>query len=83
MMKVSIIIITKSSPNLDINLLWSSLSVGCNIQFDQFRYTKHFLNALQNDNKDRIHHERKLQGFILSSILLRASSRTRSLWSKV
>ena len=41
------------------------------------------MNAVQNDNEDRIHHELKSQGFILSSIFLHASSRTRSLWPKV
>ena len=72
----------KLSPNSDINLLWSSSSVGCNIQYDQFRNTKQVLNAIQNDNKDRIHHELKSQDHILSSILLHASSRTRNLWSR-
>ena len=72
----------KSPPNSDINLLWSSSSVGCNIQYDQFRNTKQVLNAIQNDNEDRIHHELKSQGFILSSILLHASSRTRNHWSR-
>ena len=73
----------KLSPNQDINLLWSSSSVGCNIQYDQFRNTKQVLNAIQNDNEDRIHHQLKSQGFILSSILLHASTKTRNLWSKV
>ena len=73
----------KLSPNQDINLLWSSSSVGCNIQYDQFQNTKQVLNAIQNDNEDRIHHELKSQGFILSSILLHASTKTRNLWSKV
>ena len=41
----------KSSLNSDINLLWSSSSVGCNIQYDQFRNTKQVLNAIQNDKK--------------------------------
>ena len=45
----------KLSPNSDINLLWSSSSVGCNIQYDQFRNTKQVLNAIQNDKENRIH----------------------------
>ena len=73
----------KSSPNSDINALWSSSSIGCNIQYDQFRNTKQVLNAIQNDNEDRIRHDLKSQGFILTSILLHASSKTRGLWSKV
>ena len=73
----------KLSPKSDINFLWSSSSVSCNIQYDQFRNTKQVLNAIQNDNKDRIRHELKSKGFILSSIFLHASSNTRSLWSKV
>ena len=73
----------KSSPNSDMNALWSSSSIGCNIQYDQFRNTKQVLNAIQNDNEDRIRHDLKSQGFILTSILLHASSKTRGLWSKV
>ena len=73
----------KSSPNSDIQFLLSSSSVGCNIQYDQFHNTKQVLNAIQNDNEDLIRHELKSQGFILSSVLLHASSRTLSLWSKV
>ena len=73
----------QSSPNSDINALWSSSSIGCNIQYDQFRNTKQVLNAIQNDNEDRIRHDLKSQGFILTSILLHASSKTRGLWSKV
>ena len=73
----------KSSPNSDINALWSNSSIGCNIQYDQFRNTKQVLNAIQNDNEDRIHHDLKSQGFILTSILLHASSKTRGFWSKV
>ena len=73
----------KSSPNSDINALWSSSSIGCNMQHDQFRNTKQVLNTIPNDNEDRIHHDLTSQGFILTSILLHASSKTRGLWSKV
>ena len=65
----------KSSPNSDINALWSSSSIGCNIQYDQFPNTKQVLNAIQHDNEE--------QGFIITSILLHASSKTRDLWSTV
>ena len=44
----------KSSPSSDINLFWSSSSVGCDIQYEQFRNTKQVLNAIQSDNEDRI-----------------------------
>ena len=47
----------KSSSNSDINCLMSSSSVGCNIQYDQFRNTKHVLIAIQNDNEDSNHHD--------------------------
>ena len=73
----------KSSPNSDINALWFSSSIGCNIQYDQFRNTKQVLNAIQNDNEERIRHDLKSQGFIIISILLHASSKTRDLWSMV
>ena len=75
--------VLKSSPNSDINALWFSSSIGCNIQYDQFRNTKQVLNAIQHDNEERICHDLKSQGFIITSILLHASSKTRDLWSMV
>ena len=66
LMMIIIIIIV----NDDINALWSRTSSGCNIQYDQYRNTKQVLSAIQNDNEDRIHHELKSQGFVISSILL-------------
>ena len=73
----------KSSPNSDINVLWSSSSIGCNIQYDQFRNTKQVLNAIQHGNEERIRHDLKSRGFIITSILLQASSKTRDLLSTV
>ena len=73
----------KSSLNSAINFLWSSSSVNCNIQYDQFRITKQVFNTIENDDKDLNRHELKSQGFILSSIFHHASTNTRSLWSKV
>ena len=49
----------KSSPNSEINALWSRTSSGCNIQYDQYRNTKQVLNAVQTENEDRIRHELK------------------------
>ena len=73
----------KSSPNSKINVLWSLTSSGCNVQYDQYRNTKQVLNAVQTENEDRIRHELKSQGFIISSILLYGSKQTRCLWTKV
>ena len=73
----------KSSPNTDANALWFLIGSGCNIQFDQYRNTKQVLTAIRNDNEDRIRHELKSQGFILSSILLHGTKHTRHLWTKV
>ena len=73
----------KSSPNNDINALWSRTSSGCNIQYDQYRNSKQILAAVQNDHEDRIRHELKSQGFIISSILLYGSKQTSKLWTKV
>ena len=72
----------KSSPNSGINALWSLTSSGCNIQYDQYCNTKQVLNAVQTENEDRIRHDLKSQGFIISSILLYRSKQTRSLWTK-
>ena len=41
----------KSSPNNDINTLWSRTSSGCNIQYDQNRRTKQNLTAIQMTRK--------------------------------
>ena len=71
----------KSSPNSDINLLWTQASFGCNIQYDQCKNTKKVLAAIQKDNESRITHELKSQGFVISCILTHASSKLRSLWS--
>ena len=71
----------KSSPNLEINILGSQTSLGCNAQYDQHRDTKQVPNAVQKDNEMCIIHELKSQGFMGTSILTPASSRTRSLWS--
>ena len=71
------------SPNNDINALWFRTCSGCNIQYDQYRNTKPVLSAIQNDNEDRIHHELKSQGFVISSILLQGSKYTRKFWTKV
>ena len=72
----------KSSPNNDSNALWSRTSSGCNIQYDQYRNTKQVLAAVQNDHEDRIRHELKSQGFIISSILLYGGKQTSKLWSQ-
>ena len=72
----------KSSPSPEINTLWAQTSLGCNVQY-QYQNTKQALNAVQKDNEMRITHELKSQGFIISSILTHASSKTRSLWSTV
>ena len=71
----------KSSPNSDINLLWTQTSFGCNIQYDQYKNTKQVLAAIQKDNESRITHELKSEGFVISCILTHASSKLRSLWS--
>ena len=73
----------RSSPNSNMNTLWAQTSSGRNVQYDQYQNTKQVLAAVQKDNEVRITHELKSQGFIISSILTHASSRTRGLWSRV
>ena len=72
----------KSSPYNDSSALWSRTSSGCNIQYDQYRNNKQLLAAVQNAHEDRIRHELKSQGFIISSILLYGSKQTSKLLSK-
>ena len=73
----------KSSPNTEINSLWVESSFGCNIQYDHIQNTKQVLNAIQKDNENRIRRGLKSQVFSISSILIHASQKTRSLWSTV
>ena len=73
----------KSSPNLEINILWARTSLGCSVQYDEDQNTKQVLNAVKNDNKMHITHELKSQGFIITSILTHASSKTPSLRSTI
>ena len=73
----------KSSPNYDIVNLWEDTSHHTNIQYDQYKNTKHALKAIQSQHEDRIHHELMSQGFIISSILKYSFSNTTPLWSKV
>ena len=73
----------KSSPNYDIVNLWEDTSQHTNIQYDQYKNTKHALKAIQSQHEDRIHHALMSQGFIISSILKYSFSNTTPLWSKV
>ena len=73
----------KSSPNNDIKDLWKDTSYHTNIQYDQYRNTKHALKSIQTNHEDRINHELLSQGFVISSILKYSLSRTSFLWSKV
>lgn len=70
----------KSSANSDINSMWAKTSFGCIVQYDQYKNTKQVVTAIQKDNESRNTHELKSQGFVISSILTRASSKTLSLW---
>ena len=57
-------------------LLLSLLNVNdVNIQYDQFRNTKQVLNAIQNDNEDRIH-QNSIRTFI-TTILYMSKERWR------
>ena len=59
----------KSSPNHDIVNLWNETSHHTNIQYDQYRNTKHALKAIQTHNEDRVRNQLLSQGFVISSIL--------------
>ena len=48
-----------------------------------FMHMKMKLKKNRTENEDRIRHELKSQGFIISSILLYGSKQTRSLWTMV
>ena len=47
----------KSSPNNDIKDLWKDTSYHTNIQYDQYRNTKHALKSIQTNHENRINHE--------------------------
>ena len=73
----------KSSPNHDIVNLWNETSHHTNIQYDQYRNTKHALKAIQTHHEDRVRNELLSQGFVISSILKYSLSQTSSVWSRV
>jgi len=75
--------ILKSSPNWKINLLWVKISIGCNIQYDKYKNTKHILTVIHKDDASSKTHELKLQRFVIPCVLTHANSKPRSLWSTV
>ena len=54
-----------------------------NIQYDQYRSTKHALKAIQTHHEDRVRNLLLSQGFVISSILKYSLSHTSSMWSRV
>ena len=73
----------KSSPNHDIVNLWNETSHHTNVQYDQYRNTKHALKAIQTHHEDRVRNELLSQGFVISSILKYSLSQTSPVWSRV
>ena len=73
----------KSSPNNYIKEVWKDTSHHTNIQYDQYRNTKHALKSIQTNHEERIYHKLLSQGPVISSILKYSLSRNTSLWSKV
>ena len=73
----------KSSLNQNIVNLWNETSHHTNIQYDQYRNTKHSLKDIQTHHEDRVRNELLSQGFVFSSILTYSLSQTSSVWSRV
>ena len=73
----------KSSPNHEIKQLWKETSQHTNVQYDQYQNTKQVLTAIRKDHEDRINHDLKSQGFIISSILKYSFLKATSFWTVV
>ena len=73
----------RSSPNVDINNLWTVTSTNKNIQYDIYNDTKDVLKAVRKENEERLQNQLVSQGSFFSTILNNSTSTFNSLWSSV
>ena len=71
----------RTSPDKDIEALWTSTSSHTNIQYDTYRNTKDVLKAIHNDHEDRLKHHPISQGSFFSNVIDKSLSKVIPLWS--
>ena len=73
----------QSSPNEDINKLWTETSNYKNIQYDTYKNTKDVLSTVRKQHEDKLKHHLISQGSFFSNIIKYSTTSFNSIWSSV
>ena len=71
----------KSSQNDAIVSLWKNTSSSMNLQYDSYKNTKHVLQVVRQEHKEKLRSQLPSQGFIISFLLDHSLVALNSLWS--
>ena len=71
----------KSSQNDAIVSLWKNTSSSMNLQYDSYKNTKHILQVVRLEHKEKLKSQLPSQGFIISFLLDHSLVTLNSLWS--
>ena len=72
----------KSLEDDAITKLWKSTNCGTNIQYDNYKNTKHVLKIVRADYAEKLASKLPSQGFVVSFLLEKSLKRLNSLWSR-
>ena len=73
----------QSSPNEDINKLWTETSNYKNIQYDTYKNTKDVLSTIRKQHEDKLSHHLISQGSFFSNVMKYSTISFNSIWSSV
>ena len=73
----------QSSPNEDINKLWTETSNYKNIQYDTYKNTKDVLSTIRKQHEDKLNHYLISQGSFFSNVMKYSTISFNSIWSSV
>ena len=73
----------QSSPNEDINKLWTETSNYKNIQYDTYKNTKDVLSTIRKQHEDKLNHHLISQGSFFSNVMKYSAISFNSIWSSV
>ena len=73
----------QSSPNEDINKLWTETSNYKNIQYDTYKNTKDVLSTIRKQHEDKLNHHLISQGSFFSNVMKYSTISFNSIWSSV
>ena len=71
----------QSSPNEDINKLWTETSNYKNIQYDTYKNTKDVLSTIRKQHEDKLNHHLISQGSFFSNVMKYSTISFNSIWS--